>query len=104
MVMTPNATPPGPGTPAAAPDDGQSPVRIIRGVAAVLAADHPVTWQRLLTDHVSDESGHCSACYSTTNGAPTWPCTLRTVAELARRLSLVGHHPAGSTAGPVGPG
>jgi DNA-binding NarL/FixJ family response regulator len=40
-------------------------------------------WFRILTDHVPDGQSHCRAC-SGARRTP-WPCSLRSLAELARR-------------------
>jgi len=74
---------------AATPMSPRSPEQIVSGVAQLLAAHDPVVWRRLLAERTSDQTGHCPACRSTLIGTPTWPCTLRLVAEHAQRLSEV---------------
>ncbi|HXV93201.1 MAG TPA: hypothetical protein VD813_07890 [Pseudonocardia sp.] len=55
-------------------------------------ASMPGLWGRLLTEHVADRSGRCRACTKGGTGLPgeRWPCTIRSVADEARRL----HAPA----------
>jgi hypothetical protein len=51
-------------------------------------APMPTLWTRLLSDHVADAAGRCCACTKGGTGLPgaNWPCTIRAVADLARRL------------------
>jgi hypothetical protein len=55
-------------------------------VAAELAPMVDV-WQRLLADHVPDPSGRCRTCTKGGTGLPStsWPCSIRGIAEMARR-------------------
>ncbi len=41
----------------------------------------------LLAQHISDDSGHCRACYSAAGVSSVWPCMLWTIAERARSLA-----------------
>ena len=52
----------------------------------------PMTWHRLLIDHVPTEGGLCRACGRPGYGTPVqpWPCTLHKVAERAAELHNVG--------------
>jgi DNA-binding CsgD family transcriptional regulator len=57
-----------------------------RGAAAALAPMVDV-WFRILADHAPDAELRCRTCTSAGTGARStpWPCSLRTLAELARR-------------------
>lgn len=56
------------------------------GAAAALAPMVEV-WFRMLADHVPDADHHCTACTHGGTGTRStpWPCSLRTVAEVARQ-------------------
>lgn len=64
------------------------------GAAAALAPMVEV-WFRMLEEHVPDGELHCQACTSGGTGARStpWPCSLRTVADAARRRFAAGSGP-----------
>lgn len=51
--------------------------------AATALAPMVEVWFRILTEHLPDPQDRCRACSGTTSTA--WPCSLRSLAELARR-------------------
>lgn len=52
---------------------------------AELLADDPTAVDKLLTEHLADNQGHCKACtIGGQRGQPSWPCTLHAAATLAR--------------------
>jgi hypothetical protein len=68
-------------------DDGASaPGAEHHRVAAELASMVDV-WQRLLAEHVPDRAGRCRTCTKGGTGLPStpWPCSIRGIAEMARR-------------------
>jgi hypothetical protein len=44
-------------------------------------------WRELLTAHVPDREGRCTACRWQTRSADQWPCGLYLVADAARRVA-----------------
>lgn len=59
--------------------------------AATALAPMVEVWFRILTEHLPDPQERCRACSGTT-GTP-WPCSLRSLAELARREYADGRPP-----------
>ncbi|HEX8520540.1 MAG TPA: hypothetical protein VF667_13180 [Pseudonocardia sp.] len=53
---------------------------------AVVMADMPGVWRRLLEAHVPDRLGRCRGCRSDTGSGERWPCSLHQIATEARRL------------------
>ena len=51
----------------------------------------------LLEAHVSDDSGHCRACYSSAGLSPVWPCILWTIASQAQVLASERRTPGASS-------
>lgn len=63
------------------------PADPILAAAHFLAVGRAHGWQRLLTEHVADTTGHCRSCRSdSSGGSPVWPCGLRLIAEHAEQL------------------
>lgn len=48
----------------------------------------PEVWQRLLDEHLPDESGRCVVCRGSTSAGVPWPCTLRVIADDAKAICL----------------
>jgi phosphodiesterase/alkaline phosphatase D-like protein len=67
-------------------DSAASPDSEHERVAAELAPMVEV-WQRLLAEHVPDRGGRCRTCTKGGTGLPStsWPCSIRGIAEMARR-------------------
>ncbi len=53
---------------------------------AVILADMPDLWQRLLVEHVPDRNGRCWECRDSAGSAAKWPCVTRQIAEQAEAL------------------
>ena len=55
---------------------------------AQILAGMPDVVQRLIVEHVPDENNRCRGCTLPGTGRPNepWPCSLRKLAEQARRL------------------
>jgi hypothetical protein len=47
-------------------------------------------WQRLLTEHVPDRNGRCTACRWQTRSADRWPCNVYSLAAAAQRVAKGG--------------
>lgn len=65
---------------------------------AVILANMPDLWQRLLVEHVPDYYGRCRECRSAAGVSAGWPCATRRIAEQARELhedARSGAHAAG---------
>ena len=67
------------------------------GQLVELLAGMPDVVQRLIVEHVPDENNRCRGCTLPGTGRPNepWPCSLRKLAEQARRLQpgAVPHDP-----------
>ena len=53
---------------------------------AQVMAGMPEVWRRLLTAHVADRLGRCTACRNSSGSGVRWPCSLHEIAVEARRL------------------
>jgi hypothetical protein len=61
-------------------DDSTALASVISGM--------PEVWQRLLDEHLPDESGRCVVCRGSTSVGVPWPCTLRVIADDAKAICL----------------
>ena len=66
---------------------------------ALILADMPDLWRRILTEHVSGSDGRCVKCRDRSgSGVITlWPCVTRQVADEARAI-YEGHLPGARVA------
>jgi DNA-binding NarL/FixJ family response regulator len=64
--------------------------------AATALAPMVEVWFRILTEHLPDPESRCRACSGTT--ATAWPCSLRSLAQLARREHAGGRETPGPRA------
>jgi hypothetical protein len=55
--------------------------------AALALAPMVEVWGALLTAHVPDREGRCSACRWQTRSADRWPCNVYDLAVAAQRVS-----------------
>ncbi len=53
---------------------------------ALILADMPDLWHRILTEHVSDSHGRCASCRDRSGAAAPWPCVARQIADEARAI------------------
>jgi 2-keto-3-deoxy-galactonokinase len=63
------------------------PIHAPGSIASTLAG-MPDVIARILANHVPDDRGRCRACGMPGTGTPyvRWPCSLASVAEVARRI------------------
>ena len=54
---------------------------------AAVMSQMPDVWQRVLTEHVADQTGRCRACSATPGEAASWPCQTFKVAHHARGIA-----------------
>jgi hypothetical protein len=61
-----------------------------------ILAEMPDVVVRLIVEHVPDENNRCRGCTLPGTGRPNepWPCSLRKLAEQARRLQTARHVPS----------
>jgi hypothetical protein len=62
-------------------------------LARLLADGDPAVVAALLADHVAREDGRCRGCRNSQAPMPTWPCTLRVLADRAAALVEKGEGP-----------
>jgi hypothetical protein len=67
-----------------------------------ILAGMPDVVVRLIVEHVPDENNRCRGCTLPGTGRPNepWPCSLRKLAEQARRLQAAGHVPGAEETNP----
>lgn len=58
---------------------------------AMILADMPDLWHRILSEHVSDAHGRCVQCRDRSGAAAPWPCATRQVADEARARCTAVH-------------
>ncbi len=61
--------------------------------AATVIAGWTWLWPKLLAEHVIDSEGRCDGCFRNVHIRPRWPCTLASVAAIARDIYVrtTGH-------------